>query len=349
MKDSDYLYEIEDYKLFSPKINLDALKNSSVFLTGGTGFLGKSLLDLFYFFNEEQRSNITIYILTRNEESFTREFPKFANHRNFVFLEGDIKSFVYPSVEFDYIIHAATEADDSKIIHQPSEMFWNISKGTNHILEFCKLKNPKKFLFLSSGAVYGRQPPELEKVSESYAGGPFLNDRKASYAEGKRVGEFLCKFYEKEHGLNFSIARCFAFIGPFLPLSGAYAAGNFIYDVLKGQDIEIRGDGTDIRSYLYTFDLSFWLITILLEKESGKIYNVGSDESISILGIAEKIKFLSGAKSKITVKGVKDPMKLPDRYVPSIDFAKQNLGLNIFTSLDETILQTLKFFEKSFT
>jgi len=150
------------------------------------------------------------------------------------------------------------------------------------VLEFCRQAGTKRMLFVSSGAVYGKQPATVPHVPETYAGSPDPLAPGNAYAEGKRAGEFLCAAFAAANDLEIPIARPFAFLGPGLPLERHFAAGNFLADALAGRPLAVNGDGTPYRSYMYPTDLTAWLLTILAKGQSGRAYNVGSDEAVTI-------------------------------------------------------------------
>jgi dTDP-glucose 4,6-dehydratase len=164
---------------------------------------------------------------------------------------------------------------------------------------------------------------------------------RGTYSEGKRVAEHLAAIYHRRHGLAVTIARGFAFVGPYLPLDGPFAIGNFLRDGLAGGPVRVGGDGTPYRSYLYAADLAVWLWTILLRGTPCRPYNVGSEQDIAIAALARKIADVF--QTEVHVARPAEPGKVPERYVPSTRRARTELGLDAWIGLDDGIARTLRW------
>jgi dTDP-glucose 4,6-dehydratase len=259
-------------------------------------------------------------------------------------IQGDVRTFDFPSGTFSHIIHAATETNPLNSPIPSNLLFQANLQATERMLELSQHCGANKFLFTSSGAVYGKQPYEVTHLSEEYAGAPLTTDLLSAYGESKRASEFLCVATAQSSGFEAKIARCFAFVGPYLPLSANYAIGNFIRDALKGNPIRVLGDGTPYRSYLYAADLSIWLWTILFCGGNGEAYNVGSDGELNIAQLAEIVKSTVNPKCPITVAHKPDADHLPDRYVPSIDRARRELRLDVWIELNMAIRRSAEWF-----
>jgi nucleoside-diphosphate-sugar epimerase len=333
------------------------LRGERLFITGGTGFFGGWLLESFLWVNNRLRLGATATILTRSPENFRKKKPRLAVNENITLVPGDIRAFAFPSGKFSHIIHAAADTNAKLNTENPQLMLDTIVDGTRRTLDFAQACDASRFLLTSSGAVYGKQPPGLTHIPEEYPGAPEPLDSKSAYGQGKRMAEHLCALTSLESKnlalstnperqtakLQIKVARCFAFVGPYLPLDEHYAIGNFIRDGLSGGPIIIQGDGSAHRSYLYTADLAIWLWTILFKGQSLRPYNVGSNESLSIAEIGDRVANQFSAKILVEVHGTLDAQKPVERYVPDIHRAENELGLTVLTSLDTSILRTIQF------
>lgn len=323
-----------------------SLKRGRIVVTGATGFFGTWLLEILLAANREYGLGLTILALSRRPAGFIAKAAHLANDCSVRWVVGDVRDFDFPQGDITHIIHAATESASNLNASNPGEMFEVCTAGTNRVLALAYEKRVDRMLFTSSGAVYGRQPPGLSHIPEDYAGGPDPLDRRNAYAEGKRAAEFLCGLAATDpaHPVPVTVARCFAFVGPHLPLDRHFAIGNFIRDALGGGPIRIAGDGTPFRSYLYAADLAEWLITILLRGKSGRAYNVGSEEPVSIRELAIRVARVADLpETAVTVAKAAPAGVAADRYVPSCRRACDDLHLTPATSLDEAIRRTLEF------
>lgn len=319
------------------------LQGARIFVTGGTGFFGCWLLESFAWACGRLSLDASLTVLTRSPEAFHRKAPHLAAHPAIQLLQGDIRSFPFPAGHFSHVIHGATQASAALNRDQPLLKLDTIVNGTRRALDFAVAAQARRFLMIGSGAVYGLQPPEMARMSETYSGGPDPTDPRSVYAEAKRLAELLCALYSRIHGLACPMARCFAFVGPHLPLDAHFAIGNFMSDCLNQRPIEIRSDGTPYRSYLYAADLAIWLWTILARGESCRPYNVGSERELSIAELAATVAAELEPSTAIRVMGLPRTSRAPDRYVPDTARARLELGLREWVSLEDAIRRTAEW------
>lgn len=305
-----------------------------VFVTGGTGFFGRSLLR--YWSTRTAPPDVTV--LTRSRSAFIERYAEFARLDWLRFAEGDVTvAGAFPAGAYSHVIHAATESTVGPSL-RPIERYRQIMAGTENALAFARACGAERFLLTSSGGVYGAQPPTMERVPETYCGMPDPMQPGSAYSVAKRASEHLCALYGDEYGLQAVIARCFAFVGPDLPLDVHFAIGNFIRDAMGGGDIKVTGSGAPLRSYLYQSDLAWWLNHLLVAGTPGEAYNVGSDEAISIRDLAHLVRDIVAPSKEVTVALPMPPGPQP-RYVPDIAKAR-SLGLTVSVSLEEAIRKT---------
>jgi dTDP-glucose 4,6-dehydratase len=319
------------------------LRGERIFITGGTGFFGCWLLESLLWAQDKLGLGTQAVVLSRNPDAFRTKAPHLASHPSVTLLAGNVRSYAFPPGTFSHFIHAATDASARLNNESPLHMLDTIVEGTRHALDHAVACKAKRFLLPSSGAVYGKQPPEMTHIPEEYTGAPDPPDPRSAYGEGKRLAEHLCALYARGSALEPKIARCFAFVGPYLPLDLHYAIGNFIRDGLRGGPIVIQGDGTPCRSYLYAADLAIWLWTILVRAQACRPYNVGSEQSISVGNLAIAVRDSVNPKGTVVVSHVPDPASPPERYVPSVQRASSELGLGQSYALDNAIQLTARW------
>ncbi len=335
-----------DYVLFHTQGLWEELRGQRLFITGGTGFFGAWLLESFAWANDRLGLNAEVVVLTRNLEGFRQKAPHLANHPAISFHQGDVRSFEFPDGAFSHVIHAATDTGAKLQRENPLLMIDTIIQGTRRTLDFARQSGVQKFLLTSSGAVYGKQPPGMTHIPEDYAGAPDTMLPASAYGKAKRVAELLCAIYAQSYGLKTKVARCFAFLGPYLPLEVHFAIGNFIRDGLAGGPIQIKGDGTPYRSYLYAADLAVWLWTILLRGEVCRPYNVGSDREITIRDLAETVAAAFQPKLEVTIANSPVSGAQPERYVPSTRRALCDLNLKPAIGLQDAIQLTISWHQR---
>lgn len=315
------------------------LEGEMILITGGTGFFGKSVLD---FLLDIGLFEIDITILTRDPRAFINTYKDFNKFKRVKLIAGSIEVFRAEAVHYSSILHFAAPASAALNLSDPMLMANIIIEGTKNVLEYAAKHDVKKVLFASSGAVYGRQPEILSHVPEIYPGAPLVNLPNAAYGEAKRYAEMLGCAYARKYGFQFKIARCFAFVGPHLDRTGSFAIGNFIRDAINNKEIMISGDGSPMRSFLYADDLAAWLLKILFSGKNLEPYNVGSDQHLSISQLATTVRNVLSPGTGIVTKQKLNPLKPLERYVPDITKAKDELGLDVWTNLENAIRLSAK-------
>lgn len=310
------------------------LRGRRLFLSGGTGFFGGWLLESYLWAWTRLDLGGEILVLTRDSGAFRQRAPHLADHPAVRLLTGDQVDFEFPAGPLHGVLHAAVAYGDPETV-----MASNLA-GTARLLDLAAARGAGRFLFTSSGAVYGTQPLDLDLLPEASGRASDPAIPRSPYGEMKRLSEALGCAAGARDGFTFTIARCFAFAGPGLPLGGGMAYGNFIADALAGGPIRVTGDGTTLRSYLYAADLAVWLWWILLRGQGGRAYNVGSSEAHPLAEVARRVAAqVPGSEVHIALAPV--PGRPPDRYVPSVARAREELGLAPLIGLDEGIRRTL--------
>ncbi len=304
------------------------LRGKTVLLTGATGFMGKWLLASLALWNDACALGARCVALSRRPEAFLQRLPAF-DRADIAMLKGDVRRL--PTLplpgRIDYVVHAATDALPDG---GGAEMRSVIIEGTEAALRAAERCGASRFLYVGSGAVYGPLNRPAREEDDCRPEGV--------YGCAKRDAEELCLNAAVPFAVT--VARCFAFAGPFLPLD-RFAVGNFVRDRLAGRTIEILGDGEDVRSYMYPTDMTLWLWTMLVDGRPGGVYNVGSGEEIALKEAAA----LAAGGGGVAVRGLPEYAGgIRRRYVPCVEKAKRELGLETTVSLAESLRRWLRFY-----
>jgi nucleoside-diphosphate-sugar epimerase len=322
----------EILRLTSPDV-WTGLRKQSLFITGGTGFVGKWLLECLLHAERAMGLGIALTVLTRDPEAFGRTSPHLALSSAVTLVRGDVQDFTAPAGEFSSVIHAALPVAPPQsgegTLHQLAQA------GARRVCEFAASSGARRLLHISSGAVYGTQRTAEPLAEETiWDDAEVVND----YTRGKRLAETVVL---QHRPFDVVIARCFAFIGPYLLPSSGAAAAQFIEEAASGQGIGVQGTGEAVRTYQYAADMARWLLSCLVLGTPGRVYNIGSDRTVTIAGLAAAVTRLAGTGIPPRIAGRPAQGLAGHRYVPDLRRARAELGLTNAVDLEEGIRRTL--------
>lgn len=266
-------------------VDLNPLKNSSILLTGSNGLLGQYLVHVIYLANKNNKLNCKIYCASLHGPN--RSIKRLLTDKKIIPIQIDLSKPFTISHKINYIFHAACYAQPSKFIRDPfSTVRLNVD-ATERLLELAK-KNKARFLFFSSGEVYGEIPKELIPVPETYNGNCPTTSVRAIYGESKRLGETICSIYRRNYNVKAYIARISHVYGPGISIKDERVLGDFIRKALVEKKIKLLDEGKAIKTFGYIADVIRMIILIIL-KGKDMIYNVGGIDSVSIRELAEEV------------------------------------------------------------
>jgi len=284
------------------------LAGTRLFVTGGSGYLGRWMLESLAWAVERLEIDVRVVVLTRDPERAAVRMPHLTR---IGWLRGDVRNFDFPAGEFDRVLHLAGEPDGPRYRDDPAPLIATVIEGAQRVLDFAVQAGVDRFLLVSSGAANGRT---------------------GTYAEAKRAAEMLAT---REHRLIIPIARPYAILGPFIPRIGVFAASSFLRGAICEGRINVEQPRT-IRSYLYTADLAIWLWTILERGHTHAAYEVGSDQPVTLGNFAQRIADRIEPRPKVTLSNGLSA----ERYVPDIAGTCE-LGLDVVIDLDTAIDRTV--------
>ena len=334
-----------DYINSYPGIDWDDLKNKKILITGFTGFFGKWLTTALIYSNIQRNLDLQLFLVSRSSKTAFNHIKKdYVLKTKIEIINGDISSNrVYPTC--DLVFHLAASSDSRDYTIKRRRSFETLVCGSYNLMSsYSQHENKCRILNVSSGSYYGVQRYKSKGIEESAL--PNMLEIRSPfglYSFGKISSELIGDIYSEEFNhLEVINVRCFAFVGPLLPLNKHFAIGNFINDVLNNRDTHLKSNGLAYRSYLYSADLVVALLLIILKGKNRESYNLGSPIGYSIIEIAKRVHHIGKSNMKVipSSSGDNQPNNF---YIPNIDKLKK-IGFNSYISLDDSISKTLKSF-----
>lgn len=267
---------------------LDELAGKSLMITGAAGLVCSAIVDIIFRYNDTHDKKIQVFAAGRWPEEMSGRFGDLVNRDDFTFVVYDAsRTDNVIGVHSDYIIHGASNASPNMIVKEPVETMMSNFLGMKYLLDYAKEQGTKRILYISSSEVYGEK-----EGSEPYKEGQYgyidLLKARNSYSVGKRAAETLCASYADEYGVESVIVRPGHIYGPTASPFDNRVASAWSYSVAKGEDIVMKSDGAQIRSYCYCLDCASAILKVLLCGENCHAYNISNPDSIiSIKQMAE--------------------------------------------------------------
>lgn len=276
--------------------NIDKLNHCSVLITGATGMIGSSIAELLFYLNEYYNADIKIFLAGREKERMVDRFYKWKIDTDYFFVSFEASEGTVVDVRVDFIIYGASPADPASYNREPVETMLSNILGLKVMLDLAKKHNAKNILYISSSEIYGKKYTQESYKESDYGYVDLLNSR-SCYSSAKRAAETLCAAYRKEYGVACVIVRPGHIYGPTITTTDSRASAQFTRKALAGDNIVMKSDGSQLRSYCYTLDCASAILTVLLNGKNGEAYNISNPDSIvSIREFAEEMANIASTK-----------------------------------------------------
>jgi nucleoside-diphosphate-sugar epimerase len=274
--------------ILSEKIGWGYLSGKTILVTGASGFIPSYIMYILIELNETKFKDnpMTIFALIRNEEKANKKFAQFISKKYFRLIVADVSQEIELHENINIIIHAASQASPKYYGADPVGTLKANTIGTANMLELAKKKSVEKFIFISSGEVYGVLDGSMNVIAESYTGNVDITNIRSCYAESKRMGENMCVCWSYQYGFHVNMLRLSHIYGPGVELEDGRVFSDFVRNVLNNEDIILNSDGKARRSFLYINDMITALFIVLFTGENGHAYNIAADQETEIRELA---------------------------------------------------------------
>lgn len=323
--------------------SLETLRGRTLFVTGGTGFIGSWLATFCAYLNDTYNFGVEFVSVARRQRRIEDRAPHLGGRRDIRYLLSDVRYLTEVPRNSTWVIHAAASPDAREHASNPVETMDIIAAGTYRVLRAVEQCNLRMMLYLSSALVYGAQPADLDALPEDFVGKVDTTKLTSAYAEAKRYAETLCASGRSQSRTPLIVVRPFTFLGPFQSLDAPWAMSNFLYAALNGQPLKILGTGKTRRSYLYGSDAAFLLLRILCKGESGSTFNLGHPEGVSLSDVAALVVQHASRPLEVSVNTARG-LAVESHLIPDMSRAMKSFDFVPSISLNDAIKRTLSWY-----
>ena len=331
-------------EISNDRLPWEKLDNANILITGATGLIGSTLVEALM---ANPRFNGCVYASGRNIERVHNRFRNFLYNDSFYLVEHDVMFPLQSDVQFDYIVHAASNASPNAFLKSPVEIIKSNIYGVSNLIEYGLNHGMKRFLYISSGEVYGEGDEHV--ITEDYSGYVDCMNPRSCYPSSKRTSETLCVSYASEFGVDVVIARPCHIYGPNFTNTDNRVYAQFIRNVLKGDDIVMKSSGEQLRSWCYVVDCVSALLYILLKGNSGEVYNIADNNSVlTIRELAGMLAIIG--KTNVVIDNPSDSERKVFNPVSRSVFSTEKLnglGWKVVGNMYEKMSRTVEYLKKT--
>lgn len=349
------------------------LRKKTILITGATGMIGSTLIDMLMELNHQYHLNLKIIALSRHEQDARERFADYWKEDSFSYVEHDMNHSLpdtFPKA--DYIFHGASNTHPRAYASDPIGTITTNVNGTQNLLEhmakyqdsgqktgerveiehICQKTeegNKARFILFSSVEIYGENVSDLDKFAENDLGYIDCNTMRAGYPEGKRLGEALCNAYGVAKGVDFVIPRLSRVYGPTMRQTDSKAIAQFIHKAVAGEDIVLKSEGTQTYSYTYVADAALAVLYVALFGVSGEAYNIADAQSdIALKDLAGYLAEAVGKKVIFELPDACERAGYTTATKAMLDSAKiEALGWHALTHIKEGLQKTLEILKQN--
>ena len=337
-------YNDDIQQIYEENLPWDTLSGTNILITGATGLIGSTLVEVLM---SNPHRDYYVYASGRNLERARKRFERFSSIESFHFVEYDVMSPLQMDVRFDYVIHAASNASPNAFSKSPVDIGKANIYGVSNLIEYGIEHDMKRFLYVSSGEVYGESDGRI--ISEEYSGFVDCLNPRSCYPSSKRTAETLCASYASEYGADVVIARPCHIYGPNFTETDNRVYAQFIRNILRGEDIVMKSTGEQIRSWCYVVDCVSALLYILLKGVSGEAYNIADPHSVlTIRQLAEMLATIGNTNviMEVPSETEKKAYNPVTKSVYAVD-KLEKLGWKVSENMNEKMRKTIEYLKDS--